>query len=246
MLFVLLGARINNWEPNDDNNTLGHPAKLHYSCILKKSRGAHRRQHTKASTAAGSKPTAHHYVLVLSALAEQQCPLLLTAEIRTQQSPPPPKKNKNKVGGSVGEFRAGEREEREEPLDAEEKSRHNTFRPSQLFEGGSIANHHPFVVLHPTSTGGAGVGGRGGWLIQMLKKKTQGFSKGREFLYVGRINKWPKNKNKKGERSASGGNRKARQTHRSSNFCFCLEALYFAFILTVCKKKKNWSLKLIM
>lgn len=28
MLFVLLGAfpLINNWEPNDDNNTLGHPA----------------------------------------------------------------------------------------------------------------------------------------------------------------------------------------------------------------------------
>lgn len=64
----------------------------------------------------------------------------------------------------MGEYRPEEREEREEPLDAEEKSRHNTFRPSQLFEGGSIANHYPIVVPHPTSTGGAG--GRGGGMVE--------------------------------------------------------------------------------
>lgn len=50
---------------------------------------------------------------------------------------------------------------REEPLDAEEKSWHNTFGPSQLFEGRSIANHYPIVVPHPTSTGEAE---GGGWL----------------------------------------------------------------------------------
>lgn len=64
-------------------------------------------------------------------------------------------------------------------LDAEEKSRHNTFRASQLFEGGSILYHYPIVVPHPTSAGG------GGWLRRMMKI-TQGFSKGRELLYVGR------------------------------------------------------------
>lgn len=80
---------------------------------------------------------------VLSVLTEQQCPLLLIAETCVQQS----------KGGA--ERRRG----REEPLDAEEKSWHNTFRPSQLFEGRSIANHYPIVVPHPTSTGEAGGGG---------------------------------------------------------------------------------------
>lgn len=50
-------------------------------------------------------------------------------------------------------------EGREEPLDAEEKSWHNTFKPLQLFEGRSIVNHYPIVVPHPTSTGEAGGGG---------------------------------------------------------------------------------------
>lgn len=57
---------------------------------------------------------------------------------------------------------------REEPRDAEEKSWHNTFRPSQLFEGRSIANHYPIVVPHPTSTGEA----RGGGMVKLNAENT--------------------------------------------------------------------------
>ncbi|KAK5907459.1 hypothetical protein CesoFtcFv8_005309 [Champsocephalus esox] len=75
--------------------------------------------------------------------AEQQCPLLPIADTCIQQSDGAPS------GGEGGK----------KPLDAEGKSWHNTFRPSQLFEGRSIANHYPIVVPHPTSTGEAGGGG---------------------------------------------------------------------------------------
>lgn len=83
---------------------------------------------------------------------EQQCPLLPATKTCIQQ-------RKGALDWEGG---------REKSLDAEEKSWHNTFRPSQLFEGRSIANHYPIVVPCPTITG---VARGGGWLNPRLKNK---------------------------------------------------------------------------
>lgn len=147
MLLVLLGAfpLINNSEPSD-NNTLGHPANYITTAYEKQHvRGAH-----------GTQWRWGHKGLTTTAAAHLSLPGPACADRATV---PPAVDSRDlypaEQGGS--EWRRG----REEPLDAEEKSRHNTFSPSQLFEGRSIANHYPIVVPHPTSTGEAG---GGGWL----------------------------------------------------------------------------------
>lgn len=75
--------------------------------------GTQRPHYSSSSSSSISSISSKHTSSALPALAEQQCPLLLKAETGIQQS----------KGGS--EWRRG----REEPLDAEEKSWHNTFRP---------------------------------------------------------------------------------------------------------------------
>lgn len=163
MLLVLLGAfpLINNWEPSD-NNTLGHPANYITAAYETQSvRGAHGTQWRRGHKGLATTAAAH---------------LSLPGPVGADRPTVPPAVDSGDLypaeqGGSEW------RRRREEPLDAEEKSWHNTFRLSQLFEGRSIANHYPIVVPHPTSTGEAG---GGGWLNWMLK--TQGFSKGRDLF----------------------------------------------------------------
>ncbi|KAG7239037.1 hypothetical protein INR49_030302 [Caranx melampygus] len=92
-----------------------------------------------------------HYYHSSSSSSSSSTPLLPCPVCADRATVPPAVDSRDlcpaEQGGS--EWRRG----REEPLDAEEKSWHNTFRPSQLFEGRSIANHYPIVVPHPTSTG---------------------------------------------------------------------------------------------
>lgn len=107
MLFVLLGAfpLINNWEPNDDNNMLGHPANYITAAYEKQNvRGAHwtrwkwghKGLTTTTAAAAAAAHLSIHFILLVP--AEQQCPLLLIPETCTQQC--------------EGGFRAEEREGR--------------------------------------------------------------------------------------------------------------------------------------
>lgn len=127
---------------------LGHPAKYNTAAYEKQNvRGAH-----------GTYWRWGHKGLLTAATAAATASLSLPSPAYAGRATVPPAVDSRDLYPAEqwgSEWRRG----REEPLDAEEKSWHNTFRPSQLFEGRSIANHYPIVVPHPTSTGEAVGGG---------------------------------------------------------------------------------------